>query len=165
MNSETKQTRCIETYPASDGLDRCRLGVIHQGLHRDESGRSWGTEMVTTISQEQPQPHGTGAPVGERLIELIRERTKLGIEKYGEPLTTHNGRDAKLDALQESIDLNQYLMQALMESEEMQHDDRDELSCLLADYGYLEEEISIYKAAINCIKDFVMREADSTNKR
>jgi len=70
------------------------------------------------ITQEQPQPHGMGLPVGERLIELIRERTKLGIEKYGEPLTTHNGRDPMLDALQESIDLNQCLMQALMETED-----------------------------------------------
>lgn len=74
--------------------------------------------MRVAISQDQPQPHGEGSPVGERLIELIRERTKLGIEKYGEPLTTHNGRDAMLDALQESVDLNQYLMQALMESED-----------------------------------------------
>lgn len=76
-----------------------------------------GETLRRSVTEEQPQPHGTGLPVGERLIELIRERTKLGIEKYGEPLTTQNGRDSMLDALQESIDLNQYLMQTLMESE------------------------------------------------
>ncbi len=47
---------------------------------------------------------------------------------------------------------------------EIQHDDRDELSCLLDDYGYLPVGESIYKAAINCIKDFVMREEDATSK-
>lgn len=91
------------------------------------------------VAQEQPQPHGTGQPVGERLIELIRERTKLGIEKYGEPLTTHNGRDPMLDALQESIDLNQYLMQALMESvdevKRLSEEQIGELATFLLEYG------------------------------
>ncbi len=88
--------------------------------HECSRGHNWRVSEDTpelSINQEQPQPHGTGQPVGERLIELIQERTKLGIQKYGEPLTTHNGRDSMLDALQESIDLNQYLMKALMESE------------------------------------------------
>jgi len=112
---ETPLPKCIETYPASP-MSPCICLGAHE-LHMDEFNRSWTRETIPPIVQEQPQPHGTGAPVGERLIELIRERTKLGIEKYGEPLTTHNGRDSMLDALQESIDLNQYQMQALMESE------------------------------------------------
>lgn len=48
---------------------------------------------------------------------------------------------------------------------EMRHDDRDELSCLLDDYGYREAGISIYKVAINCIKDLVMRQEDTTRRR
>ena len=67
------------------------------------------------VSSEQPLPHGMGVLVGEALIEMIRERTKLGEQKYGEPLTTFNGRDAYLDALQESLDLLQYQMQIILE--------------------------------------------------
>lgn len=93
----------------------------------------------TLVNRRQPQPHGIGAPVGERLIELIRERTKLGMEKYGEPLTTHNGRDSMLDALQESIDLNQYLMQALMELEgevkRLSEEQIGSLATFLLEYG------------------------------
>ncbi len=96
------------------GLNRHGCTCKGGPAEHDETYKS----TVESVAQDQPQPHGTGKPVGERLIELIRERTKLGIKKYGEPLTTHNGRDALLDALQESIDLNQYLMQALMESKD-----------------------------------------------
>lgn len=55
---ETPLPSCIETYPASDGLDRCIHTGAHSALHVDEYGRSWSTEMVTTVSQEQPQPIG-----------------------------------------------------------------------------------------------------------
>lgn len=112
--------------------------------HECGFGHRWANVLRTTevaISQEQPQPHGTGAPVGERLIELIRERTKLGVEKYGEPLTTHNGRDAMLDAIQESIDLNQYLMQVLMESED--------------------EVCRLTKEQIKPLADFLMQQSDT----
>lgn len=59
-----------------------------------------------------------GEAVEARLVALIHERTAIGVRKYGEPLHTHNGRDAKTDALEESLDLNQYLMQSLMEAED-----------------------------------------------
>lgn len=58
--SRANEASCIETYPASDGLDRCMYQEGHPGLHLDDFRRSWSTETVTTISQEQPEPHGIG---------------------------------------------------------------------------------------------------------
>lgn len=42
-------------------------------------------------------------------------RVAKGAAQYGEPLTTHNGRDPLLDAYEEALDLALYLKQALME--------------------------------------------------
>ena len=45
----------------------------------------------------------------------IEARIARGERQYGERLTTHNGRDALLDAYQEVLDLALYLRQALEE--------------------------------------------------
>jgi hypothetical protein len=45
-------------------------------------------------------------------------RQEVGIAKYGTPLKTHNGRDALVDAYQESLDLLMYLRQWMMENQE-----------------------------------------------
>jgi hypothetical protein len=45
----------------------------------------------------------------------IEARVQRGERQYGERLTTHNGRDALLDAYQEALDLVLYLRQALEE--------------------------------------------------
>lgn len=46
---------------------------------------------------------------------LRAARVRKGEAQYGEPLTTHNGRDALLDAYEEAMDLALYLKKALME--------------------------------------------------
>ena len=63
----------------------------------------------------EPAPTGSGTPVTPVLVELILQRDAMGRAKYGTPLKTRNGRDALVDALQESLDLNQYLMQRVLE--------------------------------------------------
>lgn len=65
---------------------------------------------------DQPPPTPGAQPVEPYLIALIRERTALGITRYGTALHTHNGRDPTIDALQEALDLCQYLAQALLEA-------------------------------------------------
>ncbi len=112
---------------------------------------------VGCMNSEQPQPQGRGVLVADRLIELIRERTALGKKKYGEPLITHNGRDAMLDALQESVDLNQYLMQIIMELEdEIKHLSDGQIKPL-ADYllsiGGLDRDESACEMAVRLLKD------------
>ena len=45
----------------------------------------------------------------------MAERAAAGVQKYGTPLQTHNGRDALWDAYQEALDLAMYLRQAILE--------------------------------------------------
>lgn len=68
---------------------------------------------------EQPMPTGDGesvTPVARVLFgEMLTARERKGIKTYGTTLRTHNGRDAVQDALEECIDLWQYLVQIRME--------------------------------------------------
>lgn len=78
---------------------------------------------------EQPRPKGQGSeilpfllsffslPEGAWLRADLEARTKKGVETYGEPLTSENGRDALVDALQEVEDLLQYAGQIALENE------------------------------------------------
>lgn len=52
----------------------------------------------------------------EPLVLKILSRRRLGIERYGHPLETHNGRNARIDAFEELLDLQNYLKQAAMET-------------------------------------------------
>jgi len=59
---------------------------------------------------------GTGAN-GPALLSLdIEARIELGRQRYGERLTSHNGRDAKMDLLQELYDGINYARQEIFES-------------------------------------------------
>jgi len=48
-------------------------------------------------------------------IDLLHAQTRKGMERYGEQLMTHNGRDAREDLVQELIDAIQYQQQRYME--------------------------------------------------
>lgn len=59
-------------------------------------------------------------PEARRLFEeILQQQERKGIDTYGHVLSTENGRDALLDALQEAVDLFQYLTQARMENERL----------------------------------------------
>lgn len=51
-----------------------------------------------------------------RLISLLEARAVLGVQRYGTALRSSNGRDARIDAAQEALDLMTYLHQVQMES-------------------------------------------------
>ncbi len=53
--------------------------------------------------------------VSEAVKADLDARIALGIQLYGTPLQTFNGRDALRDAYEEAQDLVHYLKQALME--------------------------------------------------
>lgn len=55
-------------------------------------------------------------PVLIHLQASLISRQEIGLETYGTPLQSYNGRDAFADALQELLDLCNYLKQLMMES-------------------------------------------------
>ncbi len=66
--------------------------------------------------EDQPPPKSNDSqPIWYLVIDDMRERDKLGRERYGTPLQAHNGRDALVDAYQEALDLAVYLRQAIEE--------------------------------------------------
>jgi hypothetical protein len=65
------------------------------------------------IDTERSQP--VESHVLAELQRMISERTAKGIETYGKPLSTFNGRDAGQDLLEEIADAFQYAMQLNME--------------------------------------------------
>lgn len=51
----------------------------------------------------------------ELLIEWLRERERVGYERYGGPMKTFCGKDSIREALEEGLDLIQYLFQFSLE--------------------------------------------------
>ena len=73
--------------------------------------------MINRATAEQVLPKGKGVDVAELVKADIESRIQMGAQKYGERLTTLNGRDALWDAYQEVLDLAVYLRQHLWEME------------------------------------------------
>lgn len=73
------------------------------------------TEPLRQRDGDQSLPTEGRENVQDRLIEMVQERRELGIQRYGRPLQTFNGRDALKDATEEALDLAVYLVQVAME--------------------------------------------------
>lgn len=61
----------------------------------------------------EPQP--VSESLKQRCADWIDQRTAQGIETYGTPLMTHNGRSARQDAFEEILDFSQYQEQDRLE--------------------------------------------------
>lgn len=68
----------------------------------------------------QPMPTPGQEDVTAALIAHIERRREQGIRTYGTSLQTFNGRSALVDALEEVLDLAQYLMQEILERQAME---------------------------------------------
>jgi len=64
---------------------------------------------------KQPNPIEGKTDVTPLVIKDLEQRATIGLETYGKPLQTHNGRDALWDAYEEVLDLAQYLRQRIEE--------------------------------------------------
>lgn len=77
------------------------------------------------MTAEQPAPKPGRAdvyPVARAALnDMLDGRYLKGVETYGTPLQTHNGRDPYQDAMEEAVDLWQYLIQARMEYADALH--------------------------------------------
>jgi hypothetical protein len=74
---------------------------------KDAAGECWG----------EPAPvHNFGAPsMHDLVIEDMKSRREMGLQKYGTILQANNGRNALKDAYEEVLDLAVYLRQKIEE--------------------------------------------------
>ncbi len=72
-------------------------------------------EEKNKAATSQPDPKGDGVEIYPLLMADLKARREMGIETYGTPLKSHNGRKALWDAYQECLDQAIYLRQAIFE--------------------------------------------------
>ena len=83
-----------------------------------------------SVNEPEPPPVPNNAkPIWELVIDDMRDRDRIGREKYGTPLQANNGRCPLTDAYQESLDQSAYLRQAIVEAAAL----RSELAAVRAD--------------------------------
>lgn len=71
-----------------------------------------------TEYQEQPQPKkNNNSYIADLVIEDMKARKELGIERYGVALQSFNGRNALQDAYEEQLDQIIYTKQWMIEKE------------------------------------------------
>lgn len=83
-------------------------------MERMERERA-GVTVTRTREGDQPLPTEGQQNVSDAVKADLDARIALGIQRYGRPLQTFNGRDALKDAYEEALDLVHYLKQAIME--------------------------------------------------
>lgn len=73
---------------------------------------------MNAAASTQPAPlPADGLDIADLVAADILARKAEGIRRYGTPLRANNGRDALLDAYQESTDCPQYIRQKIEELE------------------------------------------------
>lgn len=73
-----------------------------------------GVEVTRPLVAWLLEPNAEGRASFTRTARLVEARAAFGLEKYGQPLMTLDGRDPVEDALQELGDALQYVQKALM---------------------------------------------------
>lgn len=77
-----------------------------QAAPKPGRGDMWASLIERVESRRLAPPH---------IIDLMKARRQLGIERYGAPLQAGNGRDAVREAIEETLDQMAYLEQVLYE--------------------------------------------------
>lgn len=72
--------------------------------------------QITMIIGQLGTPLPRGVAVFDVLVQDMRARDAAGRERYGVPLTAHNGRDQLVDAYQETLDAVVYMRASIEES-------------------------------------------------
>ena len=103
-------------------------GVVHQCI---KCGTVWPCDTARLLEVLTPDvvavAGGEGGDRGwtimnrQEVLPLVLAdldaRVRKGAAEYGEPLTTHNGRNALQDAYEEILDTALYLKQAILEAQ------------------------------------------------
>lgn len=62
--------------------------------------------------EDQPLPIPNDGPsMHDKLVDMVKHRKQLGLNRFGSALQAHNGRDPLQDVLEELIDAAVYLLQ------------------------------------------------------
>jgi len=73
------------------------------------------SDSIPISIAKQKIPSGKNNIILELVMKDLTLRGEFGKQKYGELLTSNNGRDALVDAYQEALDLVMYLRQVIDE--------------------------------------------------
>ena len=75
--------------------------------------------MIIDPNKPEPAPIPNNLPaVWGLVMEDMKQRDESGFRKYGTRLQPNNGRDALVDAYQETLDTVVYLRQAIYERDQ-----------------------------------------------
>ena len=90
----------------------------------------------------QNMPNGEGLDIVDLVIDDLKARSEIGLQKYGQKLKSFNGRSALIDAYQEVLDLAQYIKQHIVENESLK-----------AENERLKNDIERLKHSMNAINE------------
>lgn len=84
----------------------------------DQSLPEDGNQDVQSFIIDMLQTQRIDIPAYRAMARAVNRRRAYGINKYGKPLQTQNGRDWLLDAWEEAMDLYCYAVQGMLETAE-----------------------------------------------
>lgn len=121
--------------------------------HLGVEPRPFGGSLSHAGAPSQPSPHAGHAEVTGDLIgwlgQRLRERSALGMKKYGHLLETWNGRDPIVDREEELIDALQYTHQWKMERDDL-------LAAVKENREGLSRTESVIRGAVEAIESWLI---------
>jgi hypothetical protein len=90
-----------------------RIITLHSANVEDEK-----PSELRQRPEDQPLPTEGHQDVHTAVMKLLEDRHALGIQRYGKPLQTNNGRNPYRDMVEELMDALNYAMQIILENKE-----------------------------------------------
>lgn len=114
-------------------------------------------EVTRPAATPEPMPTGGGLDVFTEVFKDIEARRQYGIDEYGMPLKTDNGRNTINDLLQEQYDSFVYTKQLQMEIDD-ETEELENIAALLADYdNYINDDLYVRTRAWSMIEKIIER--------
>jgi hypothetical protein len=113
MTDEIFSDAYLAQLPYQKMLDLVKDGKVSPNQAR----RVVGLPIYVTMAiEDQPPPKASAGPAMQDLVLAdIEERKRIGLERYGQLLLPHTGRDALVDLYQELLDAVMYTRQVIYE--------------------------------------------------
>lgn len=109
-------TALLEYFGPENSVEQLEFKANAARAHGDPQRASMLARLARHRRCRQ-QPHYLRCESADDVLRLaLRDRRDVGIDRYGEPLMTHNGRDARVDLAQELLDSLAYTHQLALEA-------------------------------------------------